>query len=249
MLKAVILDDERHCISRLEKLLKGYDSLIEVVASCTSISNAKAAINLHSPNVIFLDVELQNETGFDLLSQLTNVDFEIVFTTAHNKYAVDAFKYSAMDYLLKPISKEDIKRTLSKLKESISLKDMATKIEVLFYNLEKKKSGSKKITIPTQEGLTVVSSSDIIRCQSDANYTHLHFKDKTKIMASKTLKYFEESLENTGFFRAHQSHLINMECVSKYVKGKGGYVIMNDNSNVEISVRRKEEFLRRLNGK
>tara|TARA_R110002049_G_scaffold10476_13_gene51550 strand:+ start:3610 stop:4359 length:750 start_codon:yes stop_codon:yes gene_type:complete len=249
MLKAVIIDDEKHCISRLERLMKPYANLIEVVARCTSVSNAKSAIVLYKPNVIFLDVELQNETGFDLLAQLTNIDFEVVFTTAHNKYAVDAFRYSAMDFLLKPIGESDIKRTLSKLREHVSLKDMATKIELLFYNLESRNGSPKKITIPTQEGLTVVNSSDIIRCQSDANYTHLYFKDKTKIIASKTLKYFEESLENLGFFRSHQSHLINMGCINKYVKGKGGYVVMNDNSTVEISVRRKEEFLKRLNGK
>lgn len=247
MIKAILIDDEKHCISRLEKLLGFHKNTIQIVATCSSLSKAKAAIIKYAPNVVFLDVELQNNTGFDLISQLDEITFEIIFTTAHNKYAVDAFKFSALDYLLKPIDASDLSRAISKLEQNVSLKDMATKIEVLFHNLEQK-NGARKITIPTLEGLTVVQSSDIIRCQSDANYTHLHFKNRKKIVASKTLKYFEESLKRAGFFRPHQSHLINMDCVDRYVKGKGGYAVMSDDSTVEISVRRKEEFLRRLNG-
>lgn len=249
MIKAILVDDEKHCISRLEMLLDVHKSKMQIVAVCSSVSEAKEAIVKYAPNVVFLDVELQNETSFDLLLQLPTINFEIIFTTAHNKYAVDAFRFSALDYLLKPIDQSDLNNAMSKLEQNVSLKDMAAKIEVLFHNLEQKDGLPRKITIPTQEGLTVVQSSDIIRCQSDANYTHLHFKNRKKILASKTLKYFEESLEKAGFFRPHQSHLVNMNCVSRYVKGKGGYAVMSDGSTVEISVRRKEEFLRRLNGK
>jgi two-component system LytT family response regulator len=246
MLKTIIIDDEQHCVDRISKLLCKYNNTLEVVKICTNLDNAKTAINSIKPDVIFLDVHLHKETGFDLLKQLSNIDFEIVFTTAYDSYAVDAFKFSALDYLLKPIDEGDLYLTIEKLKKKTSLKDISKKVEVLFHNLEDKTTQFKKIAIPTLEGLSFIKVSDIIRCQSDINYTHIFLEGNKKITVAKTLKHFEDLLEQYHFFRTHQSHLINLSHIDKYVKGKGGYVLMSDGTHIEVAVRRKDDFMNKL---
>ncbi len=246
MLKTVIIDDEQHCVDRISKLLSKYNNTINIIKICSNVSNAKKAIELLKPDVIFLDVHLYEETGFDLLKQLSNIDFEIVFTTAYDSYAVDAFKFSALDYLLKPIDEDDLSITIGKLKKKISLKDISKKIEVLFHNLDDKTPQLKKIAISTLEGLTFLKVSDIIRCQSDINYTHIFLEGNKKITVAKTLKHFESLLKPYNFFRTHQSHLINLSYIDKFVKGKGGYVLMLDGTHIEVAVRRKDDFINKL---
>lgn len=246
MLKTIIIDDEQHCVDRISKLLSKYNNDLDIVKICNNIDDAETAIKSIEPDVIFLDVHLHEETGFDLLKQLSNIDFEIVFTTAYDSYAVDAFKFSALDYLLKPIDEDDLSLTIEKLKKKTSLKDVSKKVEVLFHNLEDKTTRFKKIAIPTLEGLSFVKVSEIIRCQSDINYTHIFLEGNKKITVAKTLKHFEGLLEQHHFFRTHQSHLINLSCIDKYVKGKGGYVLMSDGTHIEIAVRRKDDFMNKL---
>ncbi len=247
-MKAIIVDDEQHCIDHLLRLIENLQGDVEVIASCSSVGQAKEAIAKINPDVVFLDVHLQDETGFDLLRQLHSIDFEIVFTTAYDAYAVDAFRFSAIDYLLKPITPSDFERAVSKMRKKIGLRDTAKKLEVLFHNFQKRTNGLNKIAVPTIDGITFLPVSEIVRCQSDANYTHIYLLKKGKITAAKTLKYFEDLLANYHFFRTHNSHLVNLKMVEKYVKGKGGYILMADGSSIEVAVRRKEEFLKRLSG-
>ena len=246
MLKTIIIDDEQHCIDRIQKLLSKHSVTINIVNVCSNVDDAKEKIERLNPDVIFLDVHLREETGFDLLKQLSNIDFEIIFTTAYDSYAVEAFKFSALDYLLKPIDEDELQLTIEKLKKKTSLKDVSKKVEVLFHNLEDKTAQVKKIAVPTIEGLTFIKIIDIIRCQSDINYTHIFLEGNKKITVAKTLKHFETLLEPYHFFRTHQSHLINLSCIDKYVKGKGGYVLMSDGIHVEVAVRRKEDFIDKL---
>ncbi|WP_298487203.1 LytTR family DNA-binding domain-containing protein [uncultured Maribacter sp.] len=247
MMRAIIVDDEQHCIDRLLKLLLKYVNSITVVKVVTTVEEAKISIEEELPDVVFLDVQIYEQTGFDLLRQLSAINFEIIFTTAYNNYAIEAFKFSALDYLLKPIDKEEFGKAIEKLKQKSSLKELSKKMEVLFHNLEEKQnSGLRKIAVPTVEGLTLVDVLNIIRCQSDTSYTHIYLKGNKKITVAKTLKYFENLLERHNFFRIHHSHLINLLMVDKYVKGKGGYALMKEGAYVEVAVRRKEEFLRRL---
>ncbi|RKR06491.1 LytTR family two component transcriptional regulator [Maribacter vaceletii] len=249
MLKAIIVDDEQHCVDRITKLLKKYNSLIQLDYTVNTVSKAKQYLEKEEPDIVFLDVQIYEETGFDLLRQLSKINFEIIFTTAYESYAVEAFKFSALDYLLKPIDEEDFDRAIEKIKNKTSLTELSKKMETLFHNLkEVNTSNTKKIALPTLEGLTLVYIHDIIRCQSDTSYVHLYLKRNKKITVAKTLKYFEGLLEAHGFFRTHHSHLINLSMVEKYVKGKGGYVLMQDGSSVEIAVRRKEQFLKQLSG-
>ncbi|WP_276165880.1 LytR/AlgR family response regulator transcription factor [Zobellia alginiliquefaciens] len=248
MLNAIIVDDEKHCQDRLLLLLNAFDTVL-VLNVASSYEEGLAAIKKYSPHVVFLDVQLHDRTGFELLQAVPDINFEVIFTTGYDTYALEAFKFSALDYLLKPIAEEDLHTALEKLTKKVSLQEISKKMEVLFHNLEgQKASDFQKIAVPTVDGLSMIAIYDIVRCQSDVNYTHLYLKGDRKLTVAKTLKYFEALLEKHHFYRAHQSHLINLTCVDKYVKGKGGYALMNDGSHIEVAVRRKEDFLKKLMG-
>ncbi len=247
MIKTVIVEDEQHCVDRLKSLLSTHYPLsVEVLAACKTVDEGLNAIGAYHPDLVFLDVKIQDQTGFDLLDKLKEIAFEVIFTTAYEKYAVQAFRFSAIDYLLKPIDPDDLKQAIDKLKDKISKDELAKKFDVLFHNLKNLEGASKKISIPTVNGLVFVQIDDIMRCKSEINYTSIFLKDKSKITVAKTLKEFEELLTTFNFYRVHNSHLINLAFVKSYHKGKGGYVSMADGSEIEVSTRRKESFLKKL---
>lgn len=247
MTKAIIIDDELHCISRLTDLLGWFckDS-IKVIAVCENSEDGIAAITNLNPDLVFLDVQLNETTGIDLLKQLPEINFEVIFTTAHEQYAVQAFKFSAIDYLLKPIDADDLVAAVSKLNKKVSQKELTNKFEALFQNLNHKSPQAKKITVPSGNGLLFLEVGQIIRCEADVNYTTIFLKDKQKIVVAKTLKEFEDMLTDHGFFRIHNSHLVNLSYISSYNKGKGGTVTLTDNTSLEVSTRRKELFMKRI---
>lgn len=245
MIRAIIIDDEQHCINWLKELVKTSTTCIDVVASYTSVDTALKELQHLDIDVVFLDILFEEKTGFDFLKDLANNQMEVIFTTAHAQFAITALKLSAIDYLLKPIDKEDFAAAVKKLQDRMSKKEIAQKLEVLFNNLQKQ-DVHKKISLPTADGYTFVEVQNIIHCQADINYTHLFLQGNQKLTVSKSLKYFEELLSNCNFFRIHNSHLINLSYVRKYTKGKGGYVTMADNSQLEVSTRRKESFLKYL---
>jgi len=243
MFRAVVIDDEQHCIDRLAKILDDYSDTIILVDSCQNIHEAKETIIRIKPDVVFLDVHIHEYTGFDLLKQFSSIDFEVVFTTAYDRYAINAFRFSALDYLLKPIDNSEFLETIKKLKEKSKQKETSKRLEVLFHNFEDKIIGVKKIAIHTIEGLSFIKIEDIIRFQADGNYTRIFLMSTKKITATKTIKYFEELLKDFNFFRIHKSHFINLNCIVKYIKGKSGHVLMVDETTIEIAIRRKEGFL------
>lgn len=247
MTKAIIIDDEQHCIDRLEKLLKNYcrDS-IELCGSFQSVEDALKMVNAVKPNLVFLDVEIKDKTGFDFLKQLPEINFEVIFTTAYDKYAVQAFKFSAIDYLLKPVDADELQASVKKLNEKFSQKELAQKFDTLFYNLKNIQSSSKRICVPVITGFVFLNVDDIIRCESNINYTTLFLKDKQKLLVAKTLKEFEELLKEYNFYRVHNSHLINLGYIKSYNKGKGGTITMLDGTEVEVSTRRKDDFLKKI---
>lgn len=247
MIKAIIIDDEQHCIDRLTKMLSGNSSnMVELLASVQSVDEGLTAIKTYKPQLVFLDIEIGDKTGFDLLKQLPEINFEVIFTTAYDKYAVQAFKFSALDYLLKPIDTDELQAALKKLNDKVSQKDIAGKFDALFHNLKNIQSASKKICVPVLSGLVFIQTDDIIRCESNVNYTTLFLKDKQKLLVAKTLKEFEEMLTEYNFYRVHNSHLLNLAYIKMYNKGKGGTVTMSDGSEIEVSTRRKDDFLKRL---
>jgi len=244
MANVMIIDDEQHCIDSVQELLLPYKKQYAIVATATTVDGAFTAANKHNPDLVFLDVQIGDKTGFDYLEKFGTITFDVIFTTAFDHYAVKAFKFSALDYLLKPIDPTDFDRTLKKF-EAKSVHFMHQKINVLLHNL-KNQNSVKKITVPTTEGYNFLDVDEILRCEADKNYTHIHLKNGKKITVSKTLKSFENLLEEDCFFRVHNSHLINLKEVKKYIKGKGGYVVMTNNCSIEVSTRRKEQFLKEL---
>jgi two-component system LytT family response regulator len=244
MLKAIIVDDEPKARENLQILLGDFVQGVEVVASCQDIEQAVEAVRVNSPDVVFLDIQLQRETGFDLLTKLTEINFEVIFTTAHTEYAIKAFKFSAIDYLLKPIDIEELKGAVSKVAKRVN-NNMTSRLTELVQNLKHGSAEHYKIALPTLEGLVFIHVKDILYCEASSNYTQIFTEDE-KYLVSKTLKEYDELLSDYNFFRIHNSYLININAIKKYVKGEGGYVVLNNNASLDVSKRKKEAFLNKI---
>lgn len=249
MIKAIIIDDEQSAIDRLTELLNRHcKQTIYLAGYYTSVEDGIKGIRSLQPQLVFLDVQIQDKTGFDVLREVISKKFEVIFVTAYEKYAVQAFKFSAIDYLLKPVDSEDLKQAVEKLERKKPGDKLERKFDTLLENIEQLKQYTppKKIVVPTISGFELLPVIDILRCESNINYTTIFMKDKQKLMVAKTLKEFEEMLEEYNFFRIHNSHLVNLAYIKSYHKGKGGSVVLIDGSEIEISTRRKEDFLKKL---
>lgn len=247
MIQAIIIDDEQHCIEWLSKLLcDEFSTQIELTGTAQTVNEGIKLISVLQPDLVFLDVQIGDKTGFDLLYQINEKNFEVIFTTAYDKYAIQAIKFSALDYLLKPIDKEELEIAINKLSGETSKKTTAAKMDTLLHNLERKDNGLKRIIVPTNTGFELLDIADILRCESHINYTTIFLKENKKILVAKTLKEFEGMLSEHHFFRIHNSHLVNLSSVRSYHKGKGGSVILSDGTEIEVSTRRKDDFLKEL---
>ncbi|WP_192350546.1 LytTR family DNA-binding domain-containing protein [Algoriphagus sp. Y33] len=244
MITIAIIDDEQHCIDRVTAFLEPYGNQIRRLCFYTADEAVKGIDSL-CPDIVFLDVQLYDKTGFDVLSAISFTDFCLIFTTAYEQYAIDAFKFSAIDYLLKPIDREDFDKAMRKAIKKVEQAQLNERINVLLGHLSPANI-PKKIGIPSREGFSFLDISEIVRCEANVNYTELFTKDGKKHTVSKTLKHFEEILTTYGFFRIHNSHLINLSYVKGYAKS--GYVTLIDNLKLEISVRRKDAFIKACNG-
>jgi two-component system LytT family response regulator len=246
MIRSVIIDDELKSRESLKILLTDFCENVEVAATCQNIAEGIEAIQQFKPDAVFLDIQMQRETGFDLLSKVKPVDFEVIFTTAHSEYAIKAFKFSAIDYLLKPIDIEELKKALFKVERKMN-GNISDRLEQLIHNLKPSSSNQNfKLALPTSDGLIFVRIDDIIYCEASSNYTIIYTNDGKKHVISRTLKEYEDLLAEHNFFRIHNSHLINLGSIKKYVRGDGGYVIMNNDVSLDVSKRKKEAFLSRL---
>ncbi len=246
MIKAIIVDDELGARESLSKMLEKNCKQIEVVAKVDSMLSAFEAITNKEPDLVFLDIEMPNGNAFDLLEKFKNINFNIIFTTAYDHYAIKAIKFSAIDYILKPIDPEELVIAVKRFEEQRGQKATLDKqFKTLLSNV-RPENKLKKVGIPDGDGLIFINLSDIIRCDSDGNYTFFILTSGKKIIASRTLGEYEQMFADDNFFRIHRSHLINLEHVKKYIKGEGGYVVMTDNSQVEVSRRNKTDFLEKL---
>ncbi len=244
MLKAIIVDDEPKARENLQILLQDFVKGVEVVALCQNITEAMDAVNTKSPDIVFLDIQLQRETGFDLLTRLKDINFEVIFTTAYAEYAIKAFKFSAIDYLLKPIDIEDLKKAVGKVEKRVN-NNMSSRLTELVQNLKFGSVENYRLALPTLEGLVFIKINDIIYCEASSNYTQI-YTSEGKYLVSKTLKEYDELLSDHNFFRIHNSYLININAIKKYVKGDGGYVVLNNNTSLDVSKRKKEAFLTKV---
>ena len=247
MLKALIVDDELMGCQALKKMLEPYANQIFVLQFCHSAEEGIQAIQVLAPDLVFLDIQMPGKSGFDMLDSLEKINFEVIFTTGFDHYAVKAFKIGAVDYLLKPVDMDELETAIQRATERIqNEKPSAPNVEVLLQNLRGGQSENMQIALPTQEGVFYVPIKDILRCESDANYTMFYFVGRKKIMVSKNLKEYEELLSPYHFVRVHNQYLINLRHVKKYIKGEGGTVVMNDDAQIEVARRRKDDFLAEL---
>lgn len=246
MIHAVIIDDERGNRENLEKMIAEFCPDVKIVATAGSAKEGIVAINSFHPELVFLDIEMPFGNGFSMLEEIGDIDFEVVFVTAYDKYAIRAIKFSALDYLLKPLMEEDLIHSVKKAAIKISKgQSNKTQIETLFSNLKNQGKNPVKIAVPDATGFNFIELKKIIRIESAAKNCYLFLDNGTKICVHKMLKEFEEIL-GEDFFRIHYSHIINLQHARKYLKGDGGSVLMSDGKEVEVSRRKKEEVLLRM---
>ncbi|MBL0331317.1 MAG: response regulator transcription factor [Chlorobiota bacterium] len=248
MLRAVIVDDENSGVESLKRLLKKNCQDIEVISTAGSVEEGISAIEENNPDVLFLDIELPDGSGFDILEVIEQKNMSVIFTTAHNQYAIRAIKFAALDYLMKPLNSEELIIAVKKLNDHHSKNDNRKEHIKLLQNNIRNSQGENfgKIALPSTEGFMFIEVENIIRCEAQSNYTMFYFVGGEKNLVSKTLGEFEDLLLGCNFLRVHNSHLINMKHAKKYVRGKGGFVVMTDGSMVEVSVRKKEAFIQQL---
>lgn len=246
MITALIIDDDENLRKGMRTLLERYAPELKIIGEADSVQSGLMAMDLHSPNVVFLDIQLGDGTGFDILEQLAAKNGKsvshIVFITAHEQYAIKAFRFSALDFLLKPVDPEELQKVIAKIKGVLEKNDGFAHIDLLLENIRRKVDNFKRIALSTSDGIHLFEISDIIRCESEDNYTKFYIKNHKPVLISKTLKEYEELLTEHGFERIHQSHLINIAYLKSYIKRDGGYVIMADGSNLPISQRKKERL-------
>jgi len=246
MIKVVIVENEKAIAEQFVKLITKLFNDIEILEVCDQVSQAVLAIKKHTPDLVFLDVELNNgETSFDILRQISNVNFEIIFATAYDKYALQAIKFSALDYLLKPVTEEDLTDAIYRFKQKKNSFN-PKQLETLFSNIQKGNT-LQQVALPTMNGLDFVRIDHIIYCQGEGSQTATYLKTQTlPIILSKTLKECEELFKNSEFFRVHKSYLINLNHIKKYIKGKDGQVVMSNDKTLEVSRNYKDAFLEHL---
>jgi two-component system LytT family response regulator len=240
--KVLILEDEKHAQETLAGYLKEHADF-ELVGIANGIGEVQDLVDRLNPDLLFSDVMLPPHTSFDWLQTLSHFPFEIIFTTSFEEFAIKAFRMAAVDYLLKPIDKSEFEKALNKFRQKKKSGEDSDNILHLINNL-KEKTSQTRIALPTMTGFLFVAIKDIVRCESDNTYTTFYMSDKRKLVVSKTLKDCEQLLQDYRFFRVHNSHLINLEFITEYIKGEGGLVKMVDGSHVDVSRRRKEEFLK-----
>ncbi|MEP6681969.1 MAG: LytTR family transcriptional regulator DNA-binding domain-containing protein [Parafilimonas sp.] len=249
LFKALIIDDEFQSRSLLHKMLQQYFPEIVIAGEASTVEGGLFAIKEHKPNIIFLDIQIKEQTAFDLLNRLPEINFALIFTTAFDKYAIKAFRFNAIDYLLKPIVTEELIEAINKLKQRTPITKSASKeqVEQLYSDIKNPKKIHDKIAIPTAEGYMVIPVNEIVYCHANSNYTEFYLTNKKCILSSFTLKQYDEILTPQSFFRAHRSYLINMAHVKKYKRGEGGEIVMSNGDEIELSRTHKDEFMHLLN--
>ncbi|AWI24483.1 LytR/AlgR family response regulator transcription factor [Flavobacterium pallidum] len=246
MITALLIDDDINLRNGMKGLLAMYAPEITIIGEADSVQHGVEAMDRLRPQVVFLDIQLNDGTGFDILEQMAlkngKSSSHIVFITAHEQYAVKAFRFSALDFLLKPVDPEELQKVIDKIIKVLDKNDNYAHIDLLLENIRKKVDNFKRIALSTAEGIHLFEVSDIIRCESEDNYTRFYLRNNKPVLISKTLKEYEELLGEHGFERIHQSHLINLAYLKSYIKKDGGYIVMSDNSNLPISQRKKDRL-------
>jgi two-component system LytT family response regulator len=246
MIKAVLIDDDKNLREGMKSLLSRFAPNISIIGEADSVATGIEVMNNLKPDVVFLDIQLNDGTGFDILEKLTErhkaITCNVVFITAHEQYAIKAFRFSALDFLLKPVDPDELQKVIEKIENILEKKNDFSHIDLLLENIRKNVDNFKRIALSTSDGIHLFDISDIVRCESEDNYTRFFIRNNKPILISKTLKEYEEMLKEHNFERIHQSHLINLSYLKSYIKKDGGYVVMTDDSHLPISQRKKERL-------
>jgi two-component system LytT family response regulator len=246
MIRTVIIDDEPLARDAIKSILGKYSPEVDVIGNAGDIESAVQLIRIQKPELIILDIHLSDGTGFDLLNRLDASLYRIIFITAFEEYAITAFKFSAIDYILKPVAPMALVAAIEKVQESLDRESMAKRLELLFENINGINPQKRKIALRTSASLYIVNLSEIIRCESEKNYTQFFMSDGESVTVSRTLKEFEEMLGPQDFIRVHQSHLVNLEHIKRFDKAEGGFLVMSDQSHVPVSLRKKDELMKAI---
>ena len=244
-ISTLIVDDEHNSRKTLHNFLLKYCPDVEIVAEAASVAEAAQAIRYSSPELIFLDISMPEENGFELFQKIPEPAFHTVFVTAHDEYAFKAIKHHALDYILKPVSIEELIKTVSRVKALRETGNNLHQLKVMLESVQRPVIPDR-IALPVSDGLIYVDLRNIIRCEAEGSYTQIHFTNCSKITVCRTLSTYEDMLKGCGFVRIHHRHLINLSHVEKYQRGRGGVVIMSDKKEVEVAQRRRDEFLEHL---
>lgn len=243
MITAIIIEDEKKSAETLRGLLNRYCPNVEILDEAGGYREGIEKIRVHQPDVVFLDIQMPDGSGFKVLEELKELDFDVIFTTAFDQFAIKAIKYSALDYLLKPIDPEELVEAVKKVEKKRTESKKNKNIETFLENIKTPGEDPHKIVLSTSEKIHVIDVDDILRCESDNYYTHFFFTNGTKILVSKTLKENEQLLSDHNFIRPHKSHLINVKYIKSFIRQDGGYIVMSDGSKVPVSRRKKERIM------
>jgi two-component system LytT family response regulator len=243
----VIVEDELKSRDMLAAMIRKITPELEIVGLAGNVSEAEKLIRELKPELVFLDISMPDGSGFDLLEKVSGQKFELIFATASDQHAIRAIKFSACDYLLKPIDMDELKLAVEKVVHKKQSVPNMENLQFLIQHLRRADDNFQKITLPTGNAYEIVNVKDIVRCEADGSYTTFYLSDKRKLMISAGLKHYEELLPENDFIRVHHHHLINMQHVLRFLKEDGGYAVMSDGSKIEISRRKKEAFMEKLN--
>lgn len=241
-MKAVIIDDEVSGAESLELLLRKHCPQVMVEGAFYSAAAGVDGIRRIRPDILFLDIEMPFANGFDVLNEVGDLGFHLIFTTAYDQYAVKAIRFSAVDYLLKPIDPEELVSAVQRAQERGQQDPLTEQIEALLENI-RSRPAVKKLAIHGIDGITFVELDQVVRFAADSNYTHIHLQNGKKFTVARTLKDYEDMLEGLRFFRVHNAHLVNLNHIERYLKGEGGFVVMTDGTQIEVSRRKKNDLL------
>lgn len=246
MVRTVMVDDEIASIRVLKNLLSAHCPEVEIIGEADSVHSALKIIPSCFPDLVLLDIAINNETAFDLLNNLNRIEFQIIFVTAWDNHAVQAFKYSAIDYLLKPVDAADLQKAIKKVAKRSHEKEVLENLKALQENIQALKVTEQKMAVPTMNGLSFVLMKDIMRLEASGSCTKLYLSNGEQLTTTRIIKEYEDLLPGNIFYRVHNAHIINVNRIQNYHKGRGGYVRMEDGTSIEVAFRRREEFLKRL---
>ncbi|MCD6068967.1 MAG: hypothetical protein K0S33_3793 [Bacteroidetes bacterium] len=246
MTRVLIADDIKDIRETLERTVTSHCPQATVVAATSSVASTVEAIREHAPDVVLLDVEMKDGTGFDVLKQFPSPAFKVIFITAYMQYSIEAFRFAALDYLLKPVDPDRLAQAIRRAADQADREKLALKIDSFLYNMQQPATSNKKIVLRTNESIHVVSLQNIMYCEADQSYTTFYLQDASRIMVTKPLREYEELFSQHQFIRIHQSYLVNISFIKRYDKGEGGQLVLSNEKALPVSVRKKEQLMQLL---